>query len=102
MSRRPVRGNLPVYFPTTAPIACRRAVGTLSGALPGQWLSHGAAGETAAEDGAVLLVDTASGAVVGRARLPLDHATHLWVSPDGRELWADTERSLRVRFRIGK
>jgi WD40 repeat protein len=55
---------------------------------------------TAAEDGAVLLVDTSSGAVVGRARLPLDHATHLWISPDGRELWADTERALRVRFRI--
>ena len=52
MSRRPVQGNLPVYFPTTAPIACRRAVGTQSGALLGQWLSHGDAGETAAEDGA--------------------------------------------------
>ncbi|UQA63078.1 YgiT-type zinc finger protein [Polyangium aurulentum] len=55
---------------------------------------------SAAEDGTVLLVDTANGAVVGRARLPLDRAEYLWVSPDGRELWAETARAMRVRFRI--
>lgn len=55
---------------------------------------------TAAEDGAVLFVDTSSGAVVGRARLPLDRATHLWIAPDERELWADTARGQRVRFGI--
>lgn len=57
---------------------------------------------TAAEDGAVLFVDTSRGAVVGRARLPLDRATHLWITPDGRELWADTARGQRVRFSLVK
>jgi WD40 repeat protein len=55
---------------------------------------------SAAEDGTVVLVDPSSGAVVGRARLPLDRAESLWVSPDGRELWAETARAMRVRFRI--
>jgi len=57
---------------------------------------------SAAEDGTVFLIDTMSGAVVGRARLPLDRAEYLWVSPDGRELWAETARAMRVRFRLGR
>ena len=56
----------------------------------------------ATDDGAVLLVDTSNGAVVGRARLPFDRATHLWLSPDEHELWVDTERAMRVRFRIAR
>jgi WD40 repeat protein len=57
---------------------------------------------TAADDGAVLFVDTSTGAVVGQASLPLDRATHLWIAPDGRELWADTARGQRVRFSLVK
>lgn len=57
---------------------------------------------SADEHGHVLLADPKDGNVKGRARLPLDHAEHLWISPDGRMLVADTARGQRVRFRIGK
>jgi WD40 repeat protein len=56
----------------------------------------------ASEDGGLLVVSTSTGTVVGRARLPLDRATSLWISPDDHELWADTARAMRVRFRLGE
>jgi WD40 repeat protein len=51
--------------------------------------------------GHIVLADPRDGQIKGRARLPLDHAKHLWISPDGRTLVADTVRGMRVRLRIG-
>jgi len=50
--------------------------------------------------GHIVLADPHARTITGRARLPFDHAKHLWISPDGQTLVADTARGMRVRFRI--
>lgn len=55
---------------------------------------------SAGEDGTIFWMDPRDGSIRGRARLPLDHAERLWISPDGHELVADTARGLQVRFRV--
>jgi hypothetical protein len=32
----------------------------------------------------------------------LEHLARLWMAPDGQELWAGTERAMRVRLRIAR
>ncbi len=56
---------------------------------------------SASQDGRILIADPRNGRVTGRARIPLDGVKRLWISPDGRDLVADTDRRLEVRFRIG-
>ena len=51
-------------------------------------------------DGDVVVTDHERGIEVGRLRLPVDHAVHLWLSPDGTELRVDTARGLRVSARL--
>ncbi len=51
-------------------------------------------------DGTIFLIDPKDGSIRGKAILPLDYAERLWISPDGRELVADTARGLEVRLRI--
>lgn len=60
----------------------------------------GGAAVSAGEDGTLLLLSTTTGALLGRAELPLDHATHLAISASGRELVAETARGQRVRFAL--
>ncbi len=50
--------------------------------------------------GNIVLADPGERKIVGRARLPFDHAKQLWISPDGQMLVADTARGMRVRLRI--
>jgi WD40 repeat protein len=57
---------------------------------------------SAGEDGLVLLVNTGTGQVVGKARLPFDWGKGLWFSPDGRELRVETARGLRVSLGIAR
>jgi hypothetical protein len=51
--------------------------------------------------GNIVIADPWQSKIKGRARLLLDHALRLWVSPDGQTLVVDTSRGMRVRFRIG-
>lgn len=56
---------------------------------------------SASQDGHILMADPRNGQVTGRAHLPLDGVKRLWISPDGRDLVADTDRGLEVRFHLG-
>lgn len=50
--------------------------------------------------GNIVVADPHERKIMGRARLPLDHATHLWISSDSGMLVADTMRGMRVRLRL--
>jgi WD40 repeat protein len=52
--------------------------------------------------GNIVLADPTQRKIVGRARLPLDYAKRLWISPDSRIIVADTLRGMRVRFQINE
>jgi hypothetical protein len=64
--------------------------------------AHGKRLVVADERGAIVMADPASNRVTGRARLPLDYAKSLWVSPDGNTLVADTARGMRLQFRLNR
>jgi WD40 repeat protein len=55
---------------------------------------------TASEDGTLTVSLASTGRVVGRATFPFDRVASLWVSPDGAELRAETQRGMRARFAV--
>ncbi|MDO9022294.1 MAG: WD40 repeat domain-containing protein [Deltaproteobacteria bacterium] len=66
-------------------------------------LAFSASGDTlftASEDGTLTVTHASTGRVLGRATFPFDRVTSLWVSPDGAELRAETQRGMRARFAV--